>query len=297
METLHFSVAHHPFYITAPNIDAVISLLPSYLPFLLKEGNKSISTQTVDPIFTFQLTTESISTKAPHYTKFSWDEAECSVYRDETEYAFEVQYSSTSKSFLMTCDVLFKEGKMQWQENDTYFSYALGNFLMMMYAFSTATRQTLLMHASVILQNGYGYLFQGKSGTGKSTHSGLWLAHIKGSELLNDDNPVIRIIDGKAIVYGSPWSGKTPCYRNEEAPIGSFVRLTQAPENKIEPQSTASAFASILSSCSIIKWDTRIHNGICDTISLLATSASAYHLYCLPNEAAAQLSYSVITHQ
>jgi len=296
MEILHFNVAHHPFHITAPNIGAVLSLLPSYQPFLVNEEDQFAS-QSTDSIFTLHLTTENIYTSAPLYTTFSWDEAKCNVYLNETEYAFEVQLPHAPKSFLMTCDTLFKEGKMQWQENDVYFSYALGNFLMMLYAFSTATQQTLLMHASVIRQNGYGYLFQGKSGTGKSTHSSLWLKHIKGSELLNDDNPIVRFINGEAIVYGSPWSGKTPCYRNEEAPIGAFVRLTQAPENRIEPQGTAAAFASILASCSVLKWDVRIHNGICDTISLLATATRVYHLHCLPNEAAAQLAFHTITLQ
>ena len=296
METLHFSVAHHPFHITAPDIGAVLSLLPSYLPFLRKEEDLTAMVSSA-PVFTLELTTKSVDTNAPLYTTFSWDEAQCSVYRNETEYAFEVQLFNLGKSFRMTCDTQFKRGKMQWQEKDTSFPYALGNFLMMLYAFSTATKQTLLMHASVIRNKEYGYLFQGKSGTGKSTHSSLWLKHIEGSELLNDDNPVIRVINGEAIVYGSPWSGKTPCYRNEEVPIGAFVRLTQASENKIERQGTAGAFASVLSSCSILKWDTRIHNGICDTAGLLATTTPVYHLHCLPDKAAAELSFKTITPQ
>ncbi|MFA6873866.1 MAG: hypothetical protein WCQ86_07810, partial [Bacteroidaceae bacterium] len=149
METLHFSVAHHPFHITAPDIGAVLSLLPSYLPFLRKEEDLPALVSSA-PVFTLELTTKSIDTNASLYTTFSWDEAQCSVYRNETEYAFEVQLFNLGKSFRMTCDTQFKRGKMQWQEKDTSFPYALGNFLMMLYAFSTATKQTLLMHASVI---------------------------------------------------------------------------------------------------------------------------------------------------
>lgn len=55
-------------------------------------------------------------------------------------------------------------------------NFVLNNFLMMLYAFNAARHHTLLMHASVVAtETGKGYLFLGKSGTGKSTHTGLWL--------------------------------------------------------------------------------------------------------------------------
>ena len=88
-------------------------------------------------------------------------------------------------------------------------------------------------HSSVIRYRGRGVLFLGESGTGKSTHTRLWREHIPGAELLNDDSPIIRATDSEALVHGSPWSGKTPCYRNESCPIAAVVRLSQAPHNRI----------------------------------------------------------------
>lgn len=88
-------------------------------------------------------------------------------------------------------------------------------------------------HSSVISYRGRGVLFLGESGTGKSTHTRLWREHIPGAELLNDDSPIIRATDSEALVHGSPWSGKTPCYRNESCPIAAVVRLSQAPHNRI----------------------------------------------------------------
>ena len=91
----------------------------------------------------------------------------------------------------------------------------------------------------------------GKSGTGKSTHSSLWLKHIPGTELLNDDNPILRLMpDGTARVYGSPWSGKTPCYKNKDVPAGAVVRIRQAPFNKIERLSAIQSYASLMASAS-----------------------------------------------
>ena len=173
-------------------------------------------------------------------------------------------------------------------------NFGLNNSLMIMYAFSAAHLNTMLFHASVIREKGYGYLFLGVSGTGKSTHTGNWLKYIPGTDLMNDDNPVVRFIDGQAIVFGSTWSGKTPCYRNVEAPIGAFVQLKQAPENKIRRQSVIEAFASLLPSCSVMKWDKRVYGGLCDGVTRLIEHVPTYFLENLPNEDAVKLSYETI---
>lgn len=88
-----------------------------------------------------------------------------------------------------------------------------------LFALSTDDKGTVLFHAAVVSHEGRGYMFLGPSGTGKSTHASLWLKYIDGTELVNDDNPVVRITDdGQATVFGSPWSGKTPCYRHVSYP-------------------------------------------------------------------------------
>ena len=53
--------------------------------------------------------------------------------------------------------------------------FAIDNAAMLLFAFSTAGKGTLEMHASVTVKDGKGYLFLGHSGTGKSTHSRQWL--------------------------------------------------------------------------------------------------------------------------
>ena len=150
------------------------------------------------------------------------------------------------------------------------------------------------MHASVVRKDGKGYLCLGTSGTGKSTHTSLWLKYIPDTDLMNDDNPVVRIIDGVPTVFGSPWSGKTPCYRNVEAPIGGFIQLKQAPYNKIRRQTVIEAFASLLPSCSIMKWDRRDYLGCCDAVQAIMETVPTYFLECLPDEDACRLSYKTL---
>ena len=166
---------------------------------------------------------------------------------------------------------------------------------MLLFAMSTAALDTLEIHSSVTMCDGKGYAFLGKSGTGKSTHSRLWKEFIPGSELLNDDNPIIRIIDDKAYIYGSPWSGKTPCYRNLRAPLGAVVRISQSPDNKIHRLSFVEAYASMFSSCSAFRAVPGVSDGIHGTIVKLTTLVPMYLLDCRPDKEAAELCHSTVS--
>lgn len=195
---------------------------------------------------------------------------------------------------IMSANADFSRGTVALNGNYEMRTFGLNNALMMMYAFASADKDTMLMHASVIAKDGYGYLFLGVSGTGKSTHTSNWLRYIDGTELMNDDNPVVRCIDGVPTVFGSPWSGKTPCYKNVQAPIGAFVQLKQAPHNLIRRQSVVESFASLLPSCSVMKWDERVYRGICTGVTHVMERVSTYLLENLPDEAAVRLSYNTI---
>ncbi|MBQ8520361.1 MAG: hypothetical protein IJ456_03065, partial [Bacteroides sp.] len=171
----------------------------------------------------------------------------------------------------------------------------LNSFTMMGFAQSAVAHQTTLIHASVTMKDGKGYAFLGTSGTGKSTHSRLWLTHIEGTELLNDDNPAVRILpDGRTFVYGTPWSGKTPCYKNKAATLAAFVLLKQAPQNKFSFLKGIQAYMVLLSSCSSLKWNTEYYNALGKTIEELANRLPIGFLECLPDEEAARLCYESI---
>lgn len=173
--------------------------------------------------------------------------------------------------------------------------YGLNNVLMLIFAFAGSRHQTVLMHASLVRENDYGYAFIAKSGVGKSTQVSMWLRYIPGCDLMNDDNPVIRIIEGKPYIYGSPWSGKTPCYRNVKAKLGAVTRIRHAQQNSIEQLKAIEAFASVLPSCSIMKWDEDIFTRICMIVSKIVETTNIYTLHCLPNQEAAVICHQNIT--
>ena len=166
--------------------------------------------------------------------------------------------------------------------------FALNNALMVMFAFAGASRGTLEIHASVIVCRGHAYPFLAASGTGKSTHSSLWLRNVPGSRLLNDDNPVLRVWpDGRAICYGSPWSGKTPCYRNESAPLGAMTRIRRCGENRITRLGLVEAYALLLSGSSGFKADEAMSEALHKTVSKVVGSVPFYVMDCRPDDEAA----------
>ena len=178
-----------------------------------------------------------------------------------------------------------------------------GNWSVLLYRFAlwvayglmTLRRDTLAIHSSCIVYEGQAVLFLGESGTGKSTHTRLWREHIQGAVLLNDDSPMIRVEDGKIWVYGSAWSGKTPCYKNERYELKACVRLSQAPYNRIEKLSVLQAYGAIHPSCAPeFAYDETLYDEVSRIIGQILSGVSCYHLACLPDKEAAMLSCHTI---
>ena len=173
-------------------------------------------------------------------------------------------------------------------------NFQLSTALMMFFTHSASRKGSLLMHASVIRHNGKANLFFGTSGTGKSTHSRLWLGSIEGCDLVNDDNPVLSAEEDGIFVYGTPWSGKTPCYRNLRVPVRALVRLEQAPENVIRRISGLSAYGSVIASASSIRWKRDVMDRISAAAEAISMGTTCWELKCLPDSAAAILCQKTI---
>lgn len=167
--------------------------------------------------------------------------------------------------------------------------------LWMMFNVALTRRGGIAIHTSVIVNHGRAVMFLGESGTGKSTHTRLWREHVAGSHLLNDDSPILRIIDGTPTAFGSPWSGKTPCYRNKSYPLAAIVRLSQAPHNSMHRLPTIAAIGALLPSCPpSFAYDAALQDCVCNLLSEVIATVPVFRLECLPDAAAAELSHSTI---
>lgn len=172
--------------------------------------------------------------------------------------------------------------------------YGLNNALMLIFAFAGCHQDALLVHASVVRHRGKGYAFIAKSGTGKSTQVSMWLRYIPDCDLMNDDNPIVRLIDGKAWIFGGPWSGKTPCYRNVQAPLGALTLIDRAKTNSVEKLDPLTAFTVLLPAISSMKWNKMLYQHQCDTVIQVIGSTDCYTLHCLPDRESAVICNQTI---
>ena len=280
MKEVYYKVAGHVFVLETDGNEDAVNQLRQYDAF--------VTEPTDDTVFRLQILNTSLTPEGFHEEMRQQDEGQEIVAGKlpSGDSYFEFRLGTKSVSALVTSPD-YRLGKIFIKDS---WKFSVNNAIMVMYALTTANRKTLLFHSSVVSYQGRGYMFLGKSGTGKSTHSSLWLKYIDGTELVNDDNPVVRILDsGEVRVYGSPWSGKTPCYRNVSYPVGAIVKLDQAPHNDIQRLKGVNAYAVVMASVSGKRWDSRLAEGLHETENLLAQLVPFWHLDCLPDAAAARL--------
>lgn len=291
-----YTIAELPFVITyADGQENDSRLLPSFEPFRI--GNEGI---TEENLF-FHLTVDDSLRPMPkaertHIRNVDTGNGETIVDGlSDGGYQFIIKDIAGNNCCLLITDNNFAHCRCALNGTYGMRTFGLNNALMLIYAFAGTRHDLVLIHASLVRKDGFGYAFIAKSGTGKSTQVGMWLRHIPGCDLMNDDNPVVRIINGEAIIYGSPWSGKTPCYRNVKAKLGAITQIVRDERNFVEPVPTIMAFASLMTSVSSMKWDHAIFDSICKIITKIIETTPIYNLHCLPNKEAAIVCQKAIS--
>lgn len=91
----------------------------------------------------------------------------------------------------------------------------------------------IVLHSSCVEKDGRAYLFSAKSGTGKSTHTHLWLKELSGTRIINDDKPLLINRSGNFFACGTPFSGKTDENINECVPVRAIIFLHRSEQNTV----------------------------------------------------------------
>lgn len=287
MEKCHkYTVAGHSFGIILPDEAEAAALLGNYQPFATEEEHNLCFVLTLSYTEDLQKNRSGelkgcFNDEAPYFWLF--DDS------GSTRYGFSISRSAPDCLVCPSEDMTHAEVIVEGEASLAKKAFALNNAAMIMYAATTLPKATLMVHASVVNCEDGGFMFLGRSGTGKSTHSRQWLELYPDAELLNDDNPIVRVLEGEAVVFGSPWSGKTPCYRNASSPLKGIVRLSQAPLNRISKLSALHAYASLMPSCSCLRWDSEATRMLHETVETVISKVGVWSLECLPDKDAARV--------
>lgn len=149
----------------------------------------------------------------------------------------------------------------------------------------------MMLHASCVVVDGKAYLFSAPSGTGKSTHVGLWMKLFgEKAFILNDDKPALRIIDGTVYVYGTPWSGKFDCSVNARAELGGIAILKRGADNSIRHMEPEEAFYALMDQ-TLRRLPVEFQMFGLDIIEKIIATGKIYELTCNMDSSAAILSY------
>jgi hypothetical protein len=287
-----FRIADHYVTVSTPGAVDSLSLLPSFRPFVCEP--------TDDGERLFSITLDDSLQPVPKSQRehvHDFDTGNGVIKVDDCADGgsqFIIRDINDAPCALLIAEGGFRQYHCALNGSYNMRSFGLNSAMMLAFAQAGALAGTLLLHASLVRQNGWGYAFTAKSGTGKSTQVANWLRYLPDCDMMNDDNPVVRMIDGKPVIYGSPWSGKTPCYRNVQAPLGALTLIDRAKTNSVEKLDPLTAFTVLLPAISSMKWNKMLYQHQCDTVIQVIGSTDCYTLHCLPDRESAVICNQTI---
>lgn len=287
----YFRVAGLLFSVALPDGWDVETILPSFHPFRCKTCSEEKA------IFRVLATTQSFADDGKR-TELLEDSpndiGRTRLFRSTDGYCVEINNDTTQNGLVhtMITDPHFESATAYIRPEDLSMGAVLSSMVRFLFAQAVLEHDGVFVHASCVSMEGKSYLFLGKSGTGKSTHARQWLQAFPDCRLLNDDNPALRIEDGKVMVYGTPWSGKTSCYKNEGYPVAGIARLRQAKTNSFYLLEGPEIFAALLPSCSAIRQDAGLLEALYCTLIQIAEQVTVGCMECLPNIDAARVCYN-----
>lgn len=151
----------------------------------------------------------------------------------------------------------------------------------------------IVLHSSCVEKDGFAYLFSAKSGTGKSTHTHLWLRELENTRIINDDKPLLIKKEGKYCACGTPFSGKTDENVNDCVPVRAIVFLHRSKENEIKRLNPALAVSLFLAQT--VNPRNRIYaENMLERTDEILTEIPVFSLGCNKNEGTGKFSYNEI---
>lgn len=151
----------------------------------------------------------------------------------------------------------------------------------------------IMLHSSCVEKDGYAYLFSADCGTGKSTHTHLWLKNLSGTRIINDDKPALRLEDDVWYAHGTPFSGKHNESTNAKVPVRAIVFIERSEKNEVSRLDTAEAIKLIFKQLLTAR-DREIGFKLLENVDLLLTKVPVFLLKCNMEDEAAITSYNEI---
>ena len=166
-------------------------------------------------------------------------------------------------------------------------------YMGMIYLKIATNLKYFILHASSIIYKDIVIMFSAPSGTGKSTHSNLWLKYIDDTYKLNDDKTVISINHDDIKAHGIPFSGSMQENTNQSKKIKAIVFIKQDIENKVVQLNAQDAILNLSRNMYRPNESKHWHQSL-DQMTYLVNQIPCYLLACNKNKEAVETIYNKI---
>jgi hypothetical protein len=139
----------------------------------------------------------------------------------------------------------------------------------------------------VIDSRGWGHLFAGVSGAGKTTMARLWEGNASG--IVSDDRVIVRERDGAMWMFGTPWHGEAELSMPKGAPLAGVYLLTQAKETRLVALDPAEAVARLFRCAFPLFYDAAAIEFTLGFLERLATAVPVRELQFVPERSVVDL--------
>ena len=151
----------------------------------------------------------------------------------------------------------------------------------------------MMLHSSCVEKDGFAYLFSARSGTGKSTHTHLWLKNLEGTRIINDDKPALIYDNGMWYACGTPFSGKTDENLNVKIPVRAITFLHRSETNTVKRIPPFQAVGLLIEQ-TIKPADRNLAENMLELADLLLREIPVFSLGCNLDDDAAIIAYNEI---
>lgn len=187
------------------------------------------------------------------------------------------QFLMARYDFFGTVDLRERSGRVDLIEPD---EISLDSFLRIAYSLALVGARGLLLHAASLVRGGKGHLFCGPSGSGKTTVSRL----SPDATLLSDELSIIRLWEGRAVSYGTPfWGELARGGENLSAPLSGLYFLRKSDRHAVEALRPREALERLLPNVVFFAREADLTGRLLEVSAALVEAVPCFDLFFLPD--------------
>lgn len=287
--SLKYIIAKYKVEINYEGDEYFTKMLKSYRMNFYDDADLKVDVEFVKSPINLNIITTSQFVGDSRYIYRNLDGEFCVYWKDDQTSDI-ISHLCFSKDF-SKCLITLYDLRLIYNIEALHYVYNMVGFA---FSYFVQMNNAICFHSSAIACCDEGIVFSALSGTGKSTHTSLWVNTFKDTTLLNDDSPIIKLEKGRVLLCGTPWAGSTGVNLNRIVPLKAIVFISRAQENticQIEPKDALQRFFQGVFGFSN---DFVLYSNLIDTASKILDKIPVYDLSCNMDTSAALLAHNVI---